>query len=173
MDLEVRTVKHLFKAKNTAGPGLECCSPGLLLRLHLLPHFTQLACSGKGDSPSLICSWNKISTTMGNTPGDRNITKPLFCVNTSLSSLLSNQSELLSPCLKRQGHLIHNNFLFPFSQRLYSIKHDGSHSAFACQREQGQGSARTERILPLPTQRRRMEVSAGKCSNFAQVSIFH
>lgn len=121
----------------------------------LLPHFTQIACSGKGDNPSLICFRSKISTAIGNTPEDRNITKPLFCVHTSISSHLSDQSELLSPCLKRQGHLIHNNFLFPFSQRLYSVKHDGPHSTFACQWKRGQGSARTERILPLPTQQRR------------------
>lgn len=110
---EARPVNHMFKAR-IAGPGLEGSSLGpttwfftfcFLASLNLLVL----------DKVCFYSVWTKISTTIYNTPENRNITTSLFCINTSISSHLSNQSVLLSSFLKRQGHLIHN-ILFSFSQ---------------------------------------------------------
>ena len=104
-----------------------CCCQDWYVALQVLPLSSSPSASWfhqnwffrQGRESLLICFWNKIFSAICNTPENRNITKSLFCVNTSISSYLGNQSELLSSCLKRQGHLIHSNFLFPFSQRLY------------------------------------------------------
>ena len=121
-ELELGAINGLCKATEAAKHGQHWYVDLQVLPLSSSPSaswFHHNCFFWQGRESLLICFWNKIFCAICNTPENRNITKSLFCVNTSISSYLGNQSELLSSCLKRQGHLIHSNFLFPFSQRLY------------------------------------------------------